>query len=219
MTLKAAAAAFSVSPATADRWWHRWLRLASRRAARCPACLIARAVRVARRGSSRPSWSRRSALAGVVPAGATLGCRGHLAGGRGQLLTPEVLDDLFVDLDPEPGSRGRVDPSADVVDRRRHEVVLHRVTQRLELEELAARRAEGDGEARCAHDRRGPGVSVRLTLVGLDAIAHLLEAGDSLGPPGVHADHVDGARREDPFVPLDGPLLLAVRNRSRRLAA
>jgi transposase len=25
MTLKAAAAAFSVSPATAHRWWHRWL--------------------------------------------------------------------------------------------------------------------------------------------------------------------------------------------------
>jgi hypothetical protein len=25
MTLKAAAAAFSVSPATAQRWWHRWL--------------------------------------------------------------------------------------------------------------------------------------------------------------------------------------------------
>jgi transposase len=24
MTLKAAAAAFSVSPATAHRWWHRW---------------------------------------------------------------------------------------------------------------------------------------------------------------------------------------------------
>jgi transposase len=25
MTLRAAAAAFSVSPATAHRWWHRWL--------------------------------------------------------------------------------------------------------------------------------------------------------------------------------------------------
>ena len=25
MSLKAAAAAFSVSPATAHRWWHRWL--------------------------------------------------------------------------------------------------------------------------------------------------------------------------------------------------
>ena len=24
MSLKAAAAAFSVSPATANRWWHRW---------------------------------------------------------------------------------------------------------------------------------------------------------------------------------------------------
>ena len=26
LSLKAAAAAFSVSPATAHRWWHRWLR-------------------------------------------------------------------------------------------------------------------------------------------------------------------------------------------------
>ena len=25
LSLKAAAAAFSVSPATAHRWWHRWL--------------------------------------------------------------------------------------------------------------------------------------------------------------------------------------------------
>jgi len=25
MSLRAAAAAFSVSPATAHRWWHRWL--------------------------------------------------------------------------------------------------------------------------------------------------------------------------------------------------
>jgi transposase len=50
MTLKAAAAAFSVSPATAHRWWHRWLE-ASEEARTTLACLFAR--------SSRPHRSPR----------------------------------------------------------------------------------------------------------------------------------------------------------------
>lgn len=50
MTLKAAAAAFSVSPATAHRWWHRWLQ-ASAEARATLACLFDR--------SSRPHRSPR----------------------------------------------------------------------------------------------------------------------------------------------------------------
>jgi transposase InsO family protein len=50
MTLKAAAAAFSVSPATAHRWWHRWLD-ASEHARRTLSCLFDR--------SSRPRCSPR----------------------------------------------------------------------------------------------------------------------------------------------------------------
>jgi transposase InsO family protein len=50
MTLKAAAAAFSVSPATAHRWWHRW-RDASEEARRTLTCLLDR--------SSRPHCSPR----------------------------------------------------------------------------------------------------------------------------------------------------------------
>jgi transposase InsO family protein len=50
MTLKAAAAAFSVSPATAHRWWHRW-REASEDARRTRSCLLDR--------SSRPRCSPR----------------------------------------------------------------------------------------------------------------------------------------------------------------
>ena len=50
MTLKAAAAGFSVSPATAHRWWHRWLE-ASEEARRTLACLFDR--------SSRPRRSPR----------------------------------------------------------------------------------------------------------------------------------------------------------------
>jgi transposase len=54
MSLRAAAAAFSVSPATAHRWWHRW-REASEDARRTLACLLDR--------SSRPRRSpRRLAL-------------------------------------------------------------------------------------------------------------------------------------------------------------
>ena len=50
VTLKQAAAAFSVSPATAHRWWHRWLE-ASEEARRTLSCLLAR--------SSRPRRSPR----------------------------------------------------------------------------------------------------------------------------------------------------------------
>jgi transposase InsO family protein len=50
MSLKAAAAVFSVSPATAHRWWHRW-RAASAEARRTLACLCDR--------SSRPHRSPR----------------------------------------------------------------------------------------------------------------------------------------------------------------
>src|SRR5712692_1019063 len=50
MTLKAAAAAFSVSPATAHRWWHRWLE-AGKEARASLSCLLDR--------SSRPHRSPR----------------------------------------------------------------------------------------------------------------------------------------------------------------
>src|SRR6478672_463280 len=50
MTLKAAAAAFSVSPATAHRWWHRWLE-ANEAARQTLSCLFDR--------SSRPHRSPR----------------------------------------------------------------------------------------------------------------------------------------------------------------
>jgi transposase-like protein len=56
MSIKAAAAAFSVSPATAHRWWHRW-RSASGEARRTLACLHDR--------SSRPQRSPRE-LAGAL---------------------------------------------------------------------------------------------------------------------------------------------------------
>src|SRR5919204_2696700 len=50
MSLRAAAAAFSVSPATAHRWWHRWLD-AGEEARRTLSCLFNR--------SSRPHRSPR----------------------------------------------------------------------------------------------------------------------------------------------------------------
>jgi transposase InsO family protein len=54
MSMKAAAAAFSVSPATAHRWWHRW-REASEPARSSLACLLDR--------SSRPRHSPRELAA------------------------------------------------------------------------------------------------------------------------------------------------------------
>ena len=53
MSLKAAAAAFSVSPATAHRWWHRW-RAASSEARRTLRCLLDRSSRPAPLPASSP---------------------------------------------------------------------------------------------------------------------------------------------------------------------
>ena len=65
LSLEAAAAAFSVSPATMHRWWHRWLD-----GERKPSALwIARAGRGARRGCSQQSCRSGSATAGDRPAG------------------------------------------------------------------------------------------------------------------------------------------------------
>jgi transposase-like protein len=69
MSLKAAAAAFSVAPATAHRWWHRWRR-ANGEARRTLRCLLDRSSRP--RCSPRqlsPSSRSASALAGGRPAG------------------------------------------------------------------------------------------------------------------------------------------------------
>src|SRR6266511_1393551 len=51
MSMRAAAAAFSVSPATAHRWWHRWVRGGRAGARSSLACLLDR--------SSRPRRSPR----------------------------------------------------------------------------------------------------------------------------------------------------------------
>jgi len=64
MTLRAAAAAFSVSPATAHRWWHRWLE-AGDEARRTLSCLFDR--------SSRPQRSPRRLAAELE--GAICTCR------------------------------------------------------------------------------------------------------------------------------------------------
>ena len=98
MTLKEAAAAFSVSPATAHRWWHRWLE-ASEEARATLSCLflIARASRSARRGSSRPSSARRSAIAVARP-----------VGGRGLLpARPASATRPFGRCSSGPASHGR----------------------------------------------------------------------------------------------------------------
>jgi hypothetical protein len=65
LSLKAAAAAFSVSPATAHSWWHRWLDGGCQE----KRCWIARAGRGARQGCCRPSYKSGSATARDRPAG------------------------------------------------------------------------------------------------------------------------------------------------------
>jgi transposase-like protein len=64
MTLKAAAAAFNVSPATAHRWWHRWVG-ASERARLSSSCLHDRSSVP---GASRVVCLRRRSSRSCAPA-------------------------------------------------------------------------------------------------------------------------------------------------------
>jgi len=74
MSMRAAAAAFSVSPATAHRWWHRWVRGGrSRRARALLVCLIAPADLAAARASSPRSCRSGSAPAAGRRAGGLAG--------------------------------------------------------------------------------------------------------------------------------------------------
>jgi transposase-like protein len=90
MSLKAAAAAFSVSPATAHRWWHRWrsadqqergsrvcLYDRSSRPRRCPRMLPgreqARICAVRRRSGWGPRLIAGSARISVYPTGSSDG--------------------------------------------------------------------------------------------------------------------------------------------------
>ncbi len=69
MSMKAAAAAFSVSPATAHRWWHRWQE-AGEQARSSLACLLDRSSRPRHSpASSPPSCRSGSAPAAGRPAG------------------------------------------------------------------------------------------------------------------------------------------------------
>jgi transposase-like protein len=80
MSMRAAAAAFSVSPATAHRWWHRWVRGGrSRRARALLVCLIAPADLAAARASSPRSCRSGSAPAAGRRAGGLAGARRQLA--------------------------------------------------------------------------------------------------------------------------------------------
>ena len=74
LSLKAAAAAFSVSPATAHRWWHRWLE-AGEEARRTLSCLFDRSSRPHRspRQLAPRAGGARSAPAGARRLGAALG--------------------------------------------------------------------------------------------------------------------------------------------------
>ena len=66
LSLKAAAAAFSVSPATAHRWWHRWLD--GGRRGECVARSLESAAPLAA-AACRPSCRSGSATAAARPAG------------------------------------------------------------------------------------------------------------------------------------------------------
>ena len=78
MSLKAAAAAFCVSPATAHRWWHRWLDASGRRGATL-VCLLDRSSRPTREPAATRSRARQERICD---------CRRGPVGGRGSSLAP-----------------------------------------------------------------------------------------------------------------------------------
>src|ERR1700722_6612639 len=67
---------------------------------------------------------------------------------REHLFAAKSVDYLFDHLDPEAGAAGWIDPSVDMSERLGHQIVLHRIAQRLQLEQLAGGRVERNRQTR-----------------------------------------------------------------------
>src|SRR5262245_33015720 len=63
-----------------------------------------------------------------------------------------AVHDVLDHLDAEAGTARRVHPPFDMLERLGDKVVLHRVAERLQLEQLAGRRIERDRQARRSDD-------------------------------------------------------------------
>src|SRR6185437_4042520 len=148
---------------------------------------------------------------------AAFGCGGPCLYER--LFAAIAVYDLLDDLDAEPRPGRRVHPAIDMRERAGDEIMLHGISERLELEELAGRRIERDGEACGRHDSRRPRVGVGLPAVELAAFGDLLETRDAFGSARIDADHVDGSSRQHPLELLERPLALAISDAGRRLGS
>src|SRR5437870_2334891 len=137
---------------------------------------------------------------------------------RENFVAPIGVDDVFDDLDAEAGLVWRVHVPVPMLEGLAHQVVLQRVAERLQLEQLACRGAEADRQTGGCSDRRRPGMGVGLTVVVFDAVSDLLEARDPFGTPGVDTDDIHGPGLKDPLVTLEVPFLLAIRDEGGRLA-
>src|SRR5579883_2859021 len=73
---------------------------------------------------------------------------------RQDFFTAVPVDNLLDNFDPKTRSCWRIHPAVDMAEGLSHEVVLHGISQRLELEQLAGRRIEGDREARRRSEER-----------------------------------------------------------------
>src|SRR2546425_1781171 len=73
---------------------------------------------------------------------------------RENFVAPIGVDDVFDDLDAEARLRGRVDVPVPMLEGLGDQVVLQRVAERLQLEQLACRGAEADGQTGGCGDRR-----------------------------------------------------------------
>src|SRR2546428_7493549 len=79
---------------------------------------------------------------------------------------PKRVDDILDDVDAKTWLRGWVHVPVDVIERLGHEIVLHRVAERLELQDPTRRRAEADPEARRPPRTRRPPARRRPTPGG-----------------------------------------------------
>src|SRR5205085_5592613 len=122
---------------------------------------------------------------------------------------PVLLDDLFPDLDAESRRHGHVDPAIPLLERRRHQLVLHRVFQWLHFEDQAPIGDRGERQAGGRDDRAAPGVGVVPDRGALDQLDELLEAGDAFRASRVAAHDVDDPGRDEPLIAGHVPFSLA----------
>src|SRR6266496_4354796 len=120
-----------------------------------------------------------------------------------------LLNHCLVDLDPQPWLLWDGDPAAALLEGLADQLVLHRIRQRLQLEDDGIGRGRGQMNAGGSNDRAAPGMRVDRAVRQCGHLLHLQISRDPLGAAWVDQNDVGETGLDDLVVIGNCPEILA----------